>query len=184
MPAHERQMRSLPLLAGARRHSMKLLLGLAIAIYAGVSLLILGGIDGLAALRLRLDPSPFLNASAILQIHITAALGSFLIGCFLLAGGKGGTRHRVLGYGWIVLMTATAASSFFLTEINPGRYSFIHAISAWTLVILPMGLAAARRRNIAAHRRHMTGLFIGGMAIAGLFTFLPGRLMWTLFFAA
>jgi len=29
----------------------------------------------------------------------------------------------------------------------------------------------------------MTGMFTGGMLIAGLFTFLPGRLMWDLFFA-
>ena len=29
----------------------------------------------------------------------------------------------------------------------------------------------------------MTGIFVGGMLIAGLFSFLPGRTMWHLFFA-
>jgi uncharacterized membrane protein len=29
----------------------------------------------------------------------------------------------------------------------------------------------------------MTGMFMGGLVIAGLFSFLPGRLMWHLFFA-
>jgi len=28
----------------------------------------------------------------------------------------------------------------------------------------------------------MTGMFVGGLIVAGLLTFLPGRLMWTLFF--
>jgi hypothetical protein len=37
--------------------------------------------------------------------------------------------------------------------------------------------------QIAAHRKQMTDMFVGGMLIAGLFTFLPGRLMWSLFFA-
>lgn len=32
------------------------------------------------------------------------------------------------------------------------------------------------------HRRMMTGLFIGGLVIAGALTFLPGRLMWQVFF--
>jgi uncharacterized membrane protein len=28
------------------------------------------------------------------------------------------------------------------------------------------------------HQRAMTGMFLGGMVIAGAFTFFPGRLMW------
>jgi uncharacterized membrane protein len=59
----------------------------------------------------------------------------------------------------------------------------IHALSAWTLVALPMGIAAIRARNIRAHRMTMTSMFVGGMLIAGLFTVMPGRLLWTVFFA-
>jgi uncharacterized membrane protein len=172
-----------PLTALCRRPAA-LAVAASFALYALISLMILGGVDGLAALRFRIDLSPLLTASTVLQLHIAAALASFSIGCILLAGGKGGARHRALGYAWIVTMTLTAASSLFLTEINPGRFSLIHGLSAWTLVMLPMGLAAARRHNIKAHRRYMTGLFLGGMVIAGLFTFLPGRMMWSLFFAA
>jgi uncharacterized membrane protein len=28
----------------------------------------------------------------------------------------------------------------------------------------------------------MSGLFVGGMGVAGLFAFLPGRLLWYVFF--
>lgn len=45
-----------------------------------------------------------------------------------------------------------------------------------------MGIAAARGGEIRAHARHMTGMFTCGMRIAGLLTFLPGRLMWDPFF--
>ena len=41
---------------------------------------------------------------------------------------------------------------------------------------------AARRHRVAAHRRAMTGMFVGGLIVAGAFTFLPGRLMWAIFF--
>lgn len=177
MPAHATPLASL------RRRPAALAIAASLALYTAISLVILGGADGLAALRFRIDLSPLVAASAVLQLHIGAALASFGLGCVLLGGGKGGARHRALGYAWIVTMTLTAVSSLFLTEVTPGRFSFIHALSAWTLVMLPMGLAAARRRNIKAHRRYMTGLFLGGMAIAGLFTFLPGRMMWSLFFA-
>ena len=107
---------------------------------------------------------------------------SFAIGCVLLAGVKGRAMHRTLGYVWVAAMAVTAISSFFLQSINPGSFSFIHALSAWTMIVLPMGLAAARRKNIAKHRKEMTGLFMGGLLVAGLFSFLPGRLMWHLFF--
>lgn len=171
-------------LAALRRRPSLALMILAGIVYTGVSLLILGGVEGLATVRPRLDLTPFLSAPIILRVHIAAAITSFAIGCALMTGIKGGRRHRAFGYAWIAAMTLTAVSSVFLTGINPGRFSFIHALSAWTLVTLPMGLAAARRRNFKAHRRQMTGLFLGGLAIAGLFTFLPGRMMWRIFFAA
>ena len=43
---------------------------------------------------------------------------------------------------------------------------------------------AARRGNIAAHRRIMQGIFVGGLVIAGGFTFMPGRIMHSVLFGA
>lgn len=165
------------------RHGNKLLAAGAAAGYAWVSNAILAA-EGVSALRLRVDLSPLLEIAPVLQAHIAGAVLSFAIGTILLLGVKGRTFHRVLGYTWIVTMAVTAISSLFLTGLNGDRYSLIHLLSGWTIIVLPMGLAAARRRNIAQHRKTMTGLFMGGMLIAGLFTFLPGRLMWSLFFTA
>ena len=97
---------------------------------------------------------------------------------------KGRGLHKRLGYAWVVAMAVTAISSFFLTGLNGNQFSWIHGLSAWTIIGLPMGLAAARRKDIAAHRKQMTGMFTGSMLVAGLFTFLPGRMMWSIFFGA
>jgi len=165
------------------RHGNKLLVAGAIAGYAFASQAMLAG-QGRGGVQLRIDLSPLLEISPVLQAHIAGALLSFAIGTALLLGVKGRTFHRVLGYTWVATMSVTAISSLFLTGINGDSYSFIHLLSGWTVTVLPMALAAARRRNIAKHRKEMTGLFFGGMLIAGLFSFLPGRLMWHLFFTA
>lgn len=140
--------------------------------------------QGVEAVRMRVNLSPLLEAAPVLQAHVMGAITSFLIGAALLIGVKGRTFHRVFGYAWIVAMTVTAVSSFFLIGLNGNSYSLIHLLSGWTVIVLPMALAAARRRDIKAHRKQMTGLFVGGMVIAGLFSFLPGRFMWHLFFTA
>ena len=166
-----------------RRHPYKLVMPGVLILYAVIAAMMLGG-GNAGAVQFRVDFSPLLRISAVLQAHIAGAVLSFLIGAVLLLGVKGRTVHRVLGYIWIVSMGVTAISSFWLTGMNGSSFSVIHLLSGWTVIMLPMGLAAARRRNIAQHRKTMTGIFMGGMLIAGLFTFLPGRLMWHLFFAA
>ena len=163
-----------------RRHPNKLTFGIAALVYAGLCAVML---QGQGPVEIRFDAGPLLRAPGVVQLHVAGALVSFVIGCVLLAGAKGRTMHRVLGYGWVVAITVTAVSSFFIRSLSSGNMSVIHAISAWTLIVLPMGIAAARRRDVGAHGRHMTGIFVGGMLIAGLFSFLPGRTMWHLFFA-
>ena len=80
-------------------------------------------------------------------------------------------------------MALTAGSSFLISSFTQTYFSPIHALSAWTLIGLPMGIAAVRRKKIADHRKKMTEMFVGGMVIAGMFSFLPGRLMWDTFFS-
>jgi len=130
----------------------------------------------------RLDLTPLLAAPAMVKVHVAAAITAFTVGFALMAGIKGNTLHRVLGYGWVVAMATTAISSFMLFGPVGSYFSLIHALSAWTLIVLPIGIAAARKGNIRSHRQAMTGVFTGGMLIACLFTFLPGRLMWDIFF--
>ena len=104
-------------------------------------------------------------------------VGGLLIGITILAGPKGRGLHKILGWSWVAAMAATAISSLFLTGLNGDFYSLIHLLSGWMLIALPMGVAAIRRGNVMAHRRAMTGMFVGGLLIAGSLSFLPGRFM-------
>lgn len=112
---------------------------------------------------------------------LRSATLALVIGVVLLAGVKGNGLHRTLGWTWAVAMATVAISSIFIREINHGAFSWIHLFTGWTIIILPMALYAARTHNIAAHRGRMTGLFVGALLIAGMFTFFPGRLMWRVF---
>ena len=126
-----------------------------------------------------------LASPTAIQIHVAAAVTALAIGVVLLMGGKGNRLHRTLGWVWVVAMGTTAISSFFVHQLNPngpGGLSLIHLLSGWTVVALPMAVYAARRHRVAVHRRAMTGMFVGGLIVAGAFTFLPGRLMWAIFF--
>lgn len=120
-----------------------------------------------------------------IQIHVAAAVTALAIGVVLLVGVKGNRLHRALGWMWVMAMATTAVSSFFIHQLNPngpGGLSLIHLLSGWTVVALPMAVYAARRHRVAVHRRAMTGMFVGGLIVAGAFTLLPGRLMWAIFF--
>lgn len=123
-----------------------------------------------------------LHTRPLIQLHLSAALVALAVGIVLLAGVKGTRLHRTLGWTWVAAMFTVAASSLFITESHPGRWSFIHFFSGWTLIALPMAIAAIRRRDVRLHRRLMTGLFVGGLLVAGAFTFVPGRLMFQVFF--
>jgi uncharacterized membrane protein len=120
----------------------------------------------------------------MVQIHLFAAVSAFLVGAALMLGVKGNGLHRTLGWGWVALMATTAVSSLFITGINGNMWSFIHFLSGWVIIALPMAVAAARRHDVKAHRKAMMSMFLGGLVIAGAFTFIPGRLMWNVFFAA
>jgi uncharacterized membrane protein len=158
-------------------------IGIAFAIYLVVSYFILAAFPD-ADPKLRFNLDPILTASAAIQIHVVGAVLAFVIGLVLLSAPKGFGLHKTLGWAWVASMSITAVSSFFITGLMGGNYSPIHALSAWTMLGLPFGIAAIRRKDVRKHRHTMTGMFVGGMVIAGLFSFLPGRLMWEIFFTA
>jgi uncharacterized membrane protein len=128
------------------------------------------------------DWALFARQGGVLKLHVAAALTALLLGTIQLIGVKGTAAHRVIGWTWVVAMATVAISSFFIRVLNPGSLSLIHLISGWTLIALPMGIWRVRTGNIRAHGRTMAALFVGGLIIAGGFTFLPGRLMWAIFF--
>lgn len=121
-------------------------------------------------------------APLVLQVHIFAAVSALVIGLTIMALPKGRGPHKALGWTWVVAMATTAVSSVLLLTISGYGLSIIHGLSAFVMVMLPLGVLAIRRGDVQAHRRTMTGLFMGGLVIAGVLTLLPGRLMWRVFF--
>ena len=122
--------------------------------------------------------APLLAAPAVIQLHAFAALGAFALGAVQLAAPKGTIPHRLFGWLWATLMLAVVVSSFFIHTIRLwGPWSPIHLISLFTLIMLPLAVLRARRHQVERHRRAMIGLFTGALVIAGVFTFLPGRIM-------
>jgi uncharacterized membrane protein len=121
---------------------------------------------------------PLLNASGAVRLHALPAIAAFVLGAIQLAAPKGTLPHRVLGWIWVVLMALTALSSFFIHTIcTVGPFSVIHLLSVVTLLVLPLGVLRARRRDIRGHRRIMLLLFLGALLVAGIFTFMPERIM-------
>jgi uncharacterized membrane protein len=122
--------------------------------------------------------APLLDAQPAIPVHALAAMAAFALGAVQLAAPKGTLPHRTIGWIWVVLMLAVAASSFWIHQIKLwGPWSPIHLLSIFTLIMLPLGVWAAHRHRVSNHRNIMIGLFSGALVIAGLFTLLPGRIM-------
>ncbi|NBW08982.1 MAG: DUF2306 domain-containing protein [Caulobacteraceae bacterium] len=155
----------------------RLLLLAAVALAAGTSAVLISQRFGHAP-----DWGLLTRQGWVLKLHIAAALTALALGTIQLIGVKGTAAHRVIGWSWVAAMATVAISSFFIRTINPGSFSLIHLLSGWTLIALPMGIWHVRSGRIRAHGRTMGALFVGGLIIAGAFTFLPGRLMWAVFF--
>jgi uncharacterized membrane protein len=132
------------------------------------------------------DLSPLLAASPAVKVHLATIAGAIGVAAILMSGVKGTRLHRVLGWSWAAFMLATAVSALFIRAPtglpSVGGVGVLHIFSAVTLVLVPVAVLAARRHDVARHARMMSGLVVGGLGVAGLFAFLPGRLLWTVFF--
>ena len=135
--------------------------------------------DGCPAMTL----APLLSASPAIKLHAFPAMAAFALGVVQLSGPKGTGVHRTLGWLWVVLMLVICISAFWIHQLRLwGPWSPIHLLAIFTLVMLPLAVWAAHRHAVDRHRRAMTGLFAGALLIAGLFTFVPGRIMYKVVF--
>ncbi len=124
--------------------------------------------------------APLLNASPAIQIHAFAAMTAFALSLVQFAAPKGTLPHRTIGWIWVVLMTFVAGSSFWIHQLRVwGDWSPIHLLSIFTLIMLPLAVWRARTHKVQAHRWTMTFIFAGALVIAGVFTFVPGRIMYS-----
>lgn len=73
-------------------------------------------------------------------------------------------------------MCLVAVSSFWIHDLRQvGPFSFIHALSVYTLISLFYGIRDIRRGDVAAHQKTMRQIFYIALIGAGAFTLLPGR---------
>ncbi|BBK37351.1 membrane protein [Allostella sp. ATCC 35155] len=130
-----------------------------------------------------MDLAPLLAEPIATQIHAAAAILAFVLGILQFAAPKGTLPHRTVGWIWVLLMTVVAVTAFFIHGMRMfGPWSPIHLLAILVLVMLPLAVIRARQHRVRTHSRTMTGLFLGALVIAGLFTLVPGRVMHTVLF--
>lgn len=130
---------------------------------------------------------PLLSASLAIQIHVATVVPAFLIGTWLIFfSTKGAPGHRALGKVFIVLMIVTAISAIFIRAVVGPTYmgfGLIHLFIILTFFGIYNAIRGLQTGNIRRHKSAMLGVYGGAILIAGAFTFVPGRIMYEIFFS-
>lgn len=123
-----------------------------------------------------------MSFTPVILIHLATALAAVIVGAAMFLFRKGTPLHRISGRVWLLLMAVTALASFGIR--HNGHFSWIHLLSLMTLYSLFQAVRSIRGRDVARHRRFVTGVY-ASLVIAGLFALLPGRslgdLVWQAF---
>ena len=100
--------------------------------------------------------------TALIALHAAGATFSLMVGLVVLrTPRKGNLVHRRLGMVWMGAMYWTVLSSFWVKELRPGHFSWIHGLSLWTLFSLSMALWAALTHRREQHRAWVVGSYLG-----------------------
>lgn len=114
-------------------------------------------------------------------VHLATVVPAFLIGACLLFAKKGTPSHKRFGRVYMVLMLVTACISLLMqAQVGPlllGHFGYIHLLSFLTIYAVPMAYFSAKKGNIKRHKNSMIALYVGGMLVAGVFAFMPGRML-------
>jgi uncharacterized membrane protein len=113
----------------------------------------------------------------IVWAHIATIVTALALTPVMLLRRRGDRLHRRLGWVWCGAIAFTAVATFWIRGLNGTSLSFIHLLSAWTLIQVPLIVWAARSHNVARHRSAVRGMVTGALLIAGIFTFPFGRLL-------
>ncbi len=122
------------------------------------------------------------EAPLAIRIHLTTVAAAVVLATVQMVGPKGRTFHRVLGWTLAVLLVTTAIAALFIRDRSGALFNPFQIFVVTTLITVPWGVIAARRHDVRRHARMMSGLYFGALIVAGALTFLPGRLMWRVFF--
>jgi uncharacterized membrane protein len=125
---------------------------------------------------------PLLDAGLAIQLHVAAAIIAIALSAAVIVVRRGTPAHKHVGRAWVAMLTLICISSFWITGMNGSSYSWIHLLSAWTLLGLLQAVWAIRAGKIRVHKYAMTSTMIGALLGAGFFAFMPGRLMSAILF--
>jgi uncharacterized membrane protein len=114
---------------------------------------------------------------AVVWAHLATMLVALALTPVMLLRSRGDTLHRKLGWIWVTAMILTAIISFFVANPHLNRFSYIHILSVFVLVQVPIIAHAARMHNVKSHRRGVRAMVTGALLIAGFFTFPFNRLL-------
>lgn len=129
------------------------------------------------AIALFKGPAEWGEVPVTVWLHIATIVVALGLTPVMLLRPRGDRLHRRLGWLWASAMVATALSTFAIRTIDPGRLWFVHILSAWTLIQVPILVWRARTHDHERHRASVRFMVTGALVIAGIFTFPFERLM-------
>lgn len=132
--------------------------------------------------KLAFNPVPLLQAPLSVQIHVVGAVTAIVVGALIFLLPKGTGFHRLLGWSWVGSMIIVAATSVAMIADFGNGVNVLHVFTAVTVISLWSALTGIRRGDVRQHAGSMTGLYVGGLIIAGAFALIPGRIMWQTIF--
>ena len=125
-----------------------------------------------------------MQLTPLISFHMTAAIAATVTGAIALWARRSSSSlpwlHRLAGYGFVLLMLATALSALLIRDFslpNWAGFTPIHLLVPLTLGLLGLALWHLAHKRIDLHRRAMRKLYFGACLMAGLFTLMPGRLL-------
>jgi uncharacterized membrane protein len=121
--------------------------------------------------------------NVVIALHAAGAAVAMFLGAYnLVRRPRGDRAHRLIGRVWAVAMYWTVLSSFFIQELRPGRFSWIHGLSVFTFCTLSIGLWAALTGRVKVHRQFMTGSYFGLLGAFAGAVVVPARTIpqWTI----
>jgi uncharacterized membrane protein len=124
-------------------------------------------------------PQVLLGASWSTQVHLLAGAAAIVLGLLQLRLAKGTLRHRVVGYAWALVMLALCGSALLLKQ----HMGLLQILAIIVIGLVGKAIWHARRHEVEKHAHLMRVLVLGATLAVGLFTALPGRVSWQLFFS-
>jgi uncharacterized membrane protein len=113
--------------------------------------------------------------NALLVSHVVAALFVLAIGPVQILRRRRDRIHRTMGLLWVAAMYFVCLSSFWI--VSEGHFSWLHGLSAFTILTVTLGLVSAVRGNIRSHRGNMLGSYLGIAIAFGFAVGAPGRVI-------